>query len=244
MEGDLGSLAGRPADEKRHLRQLITSLRAAGGAGAVGPAFHRDVPDVDGVVLTIHAAYAGRIILSDSGPHGDQLEDLHAVLGEGPCIDAAVTGVPEAAADLDDPSARARWPRFARQAPERGIRAVFVCPLLLHAKPFGVLSAYRAVAGPLSLAADDLMRRYTHAATLILLDDARTTSEGSLDLVLPIAAGRVQQAVGVVMEYAEVDAPTALHRLRAYARSSERPMRDVIADVRTNRMPFDPTIAT
>jgi hypothetical protein len=46
------------------------------------------------------------------------------------------------------------------------------------------------------------------------------------------------------MEYADVDAATALHRLRAYARHSTRPMRDVIADVRTLRLPFDPTAPT
>jgi hypothetical protein len=244
MDADPGPPAGHPDDEQRHLRQLVSSLRAAGGVGAAGPACHREVPDLDGVVLTIDAAHAGRIILSDSGPHGDQLEDLHAVLGQGPCIDAAVTGTPIAAADLDDPSARSRWPRFAQQAPARGIRAVFARPLLLRGRPFGVLSAYRAFAGSLSPADDEQLRRHADAVTLVLLDETHTTSGGVPDFVLPIPAGKVQQAVGIVMEYAHVDAPTALHRLRAYARNSARPMHDVVAAVRTSRMPFDPTAAT
>ena len=244
MDADPRPPAGPPDDEQRYVRRLVASLRAAGGVGAAGPAFHREVPDVDGVVLTIDAAYAGWIVLSDSGAHGDQWEDLHAVLGEGPGIEAATTGLPVAVADLDDPSTRARWPRFTQHAPECGIRAVFVCPLLLRAKAFGVLSTYRAVAGPLSPIAHEQMRRYANAVTLILLDDVHTTDDGKLDFVLPVPAGRVQQAVGIVMEYADVDAPTALHRLRVYARSSERPLHDVVADVRTNRMPFDPTAAT
>lgn len=117
---------------------------------------------------------------------------------------------------------------------------MFACPLLLHAKPFGVLSAYRAATGPLSPTPDGQMRRYTHAVTRILLQDAHSNSDGALEFALPHPAGRVQQDVGVVMQYAG----TALHRLRAYAHSSARPMHDVVADVRNNRIPFDPTAVT
>ena len=51
-------------------------------------------------------------------------------------------------------------------------------------------------------------------------------------------AGEVQQAIGVIMEYATVDAATALHRLRAYGR---RPMHDVVSEVRTDHLPFSAT---
>jgi hypothetical protein len=244
MDADPGPTAGDPDDEQRQLRRLVASLRANGGVGAVGTACHRDMPDVDGVVLTINAAHAGRIILSDSGPHGDQLDDLHATLGEGPCIDAAATAKPVTAVDLEHPHARAKWPRFAEQAPGFGIRAVFAHPVLLGAQPIGVLSLYRAAAGPLAATDHEQVRRYVKAVAVILLDDLPTPRDGALDLVLPIRAGQVQQAVGIVMEYADVDAPTALHRLRAYARRSARPMHDVVADIRTCRLPFDPTEAT
>ena len=244
MDADPGPLAGDPGDEQRHVRRLASALRARGGVDAVGAACHGDVEDVDGVVLTVDAAHAGQIILSDSGPHGDQLEDLHATLGEGPCMDAAITGEPVAVADLGHPYAQTRWPRFAEQAPADGIRAVFVCPVLLIARPVGVLSAYRATAGPLSATDHEQLRRYAKAVAVILLDNPPVARNGALDFVLPIRAGQVQQAVGVVMEYADVDAPTALHRLRAYAWRSARPMHDVIAEVRTCRLPFDPTEAT
>ena len=244
MDADPGPTAGHPDDEQRHLRRLASSLRALGGVGAVGAACHRELPDVDGVVLTVDAAHAGRIILSDSGPHGDQLEDLHATLGEGPCIDAARTGEPVAAVDLDHPYAQTRWPRFAEHAPPCGIRAVFVIPVMLHAQPVGVLSAYRAAAGPLSATDQEHLSRHAGAVTVVLLDDLPATGNGALDFVLPIHTRQVQQAVGIVMEYADIDAPTALHRLRAYARRSARPMHDVVADVRTSLLPFDPTAAT
>jgi len=231
-------------EQQRRLRRLVSMLRARGGVGAVGPACHGDVPGVDGVVLAVLAAHAGRIIISDSGPHGDQLEDLHATLGEGPGIDAAVTGEPVTAVDLNQAQAHVSWPRFAVQALTCGIRAVVAYPVLLNAEPIGVLSLYRANPGDLSAAEHQGAVQYAHAATALLLDGTGIASAGQMSVTLPIHAGEVQQAVGVVMEYAGVDAATALHRLRAYAHHSARPMRDVVAEIRTCRLPFDPTTPT
>jgi hypothetical protein len=200
-----------------------------------------DVPGVDGVVLAVFAADAGRIIISDSGRAGDQLEDLHITLGEGPGVDAALTREPVTAADLDHPRAHLNWPRFAAQSLTCGVRAFFAYPVLLHSDPVGVLSLYRANPGPLSPADQEHVDRYTHAVTVLLLDTPHVNGTGQMNIALPIHAGEVQQAVGVVMEYAQVDAATALHRIRAYAHQSTRPMRDVVAEVRTCRLPFDPT---
>ena len=240
----MGADAGSGPPDHMQQRRLVSSLRAQGGVGAVGAACHRDVSDVDGVVLSVVAAHTGRIILSESGPDGDQLEDLHAILGEGPCLDAAVTGEPAMVVDLGQPSAHRSWPLFAGRAMTCGIRAIFAFPVRLHRRPVGVLSLYRATAGPLSIADQHLVEGYAQAVTVLLLDDLALTSTGRVSVALPIHAAQVQQAVGVVMEYAGVDAATALHRLRVYAHRSQRPMRDVIAEVRTCRLPFDPTAAT
>ena len=231
-------------ERERQLRRLVSALRARGGVGAVGPVCHGEVPEVDGVVLTVVAAHAGRIVLSDSGPHGDHLEDLHATLDEGPAIDAATISDIVAATDLHHAPARARWPRFAEQALASGIRAVFAYPVRRQTRPVGVLSLYRGAAGPLRAAVHERVQGYAAAVPVLLLDDLQVTDTGVPGMVLPAYAEEVQQAIGVVMEYAEVDAATALHRLRAYARDSARPMREVVAEVRTLRLPFDPTVPT
>jgi hypothetical protein len=168
------------------------------------------------------------------------LEDLYATLGQGPAVDTAAGGEPVTAADLDHPQAHTRWPRFAGQATASGIRAVFAYPVLLEARPIAVLSLYRATAGTLSTAERDQADLYAWAATVLLLDSSHTSS-GRLSITLPVHVREVQQAIGVVMEYAGVDAGTALHRIRVYARRSARPMRAVVAEVRTCRLPFDPT---
>jgi len=133
-------------DQRRGIRRLMVS-RALDGVAALCPACHHDVPGVDGVVLTTFVAYAGWIILTDSGPNGDRLEDLHATLGEGPRADVVATGRLVTYADLTHAQAHARWPRFAVQALASGIRAVFAFPVQLDAKTVGVLSVYRATAG-------------------------------------------------------------------------------------------------
>jgi GAF domain-containing protein len=177
---------------------------------------------------------AGWIILSDSGPEGDQLEDLSATLGEGPRVDAFTTGVPVAAADLVQ--AHARWPSFAARALACGIRAIFAFPVQQGTEPIGVLSVYRSTPGPLSATDRAQIGRYADtAAALLRVDDT-----GQARVCLPRDAVEVQQAVGVIMEHATVDAATALHRLRVYAHHSRRPMRDVVAEVRTADLPFNP----
>ena len=199
------------------------------------------MPGVDGAVLTTFVAHAGWIILSDSGPNGDRLEDLHVTLGEGPRIDVVTTGMPVTAADLSHAPAHTKWPRFAAQALASGIRAVFAFPVQLDARPVGVLSVYRATAGPLSAADHHRVSRYAHTAAVLLHVTAHVNSAGAASMPLPADAGEVQQAVGVVMQHAAVDAVTALHRLRSCAHHSRRPMRDVVAEARVGQLPFNPT---
>lgn len=231
-------------EQQRQVRQLVSALRARGGVGALGAGCHRDLPNVDGVVLTVFAAHAGWIIVSASGPRGDQLEDLHATLQEGPGIDAAGTNEIVAAADLNDAEARTRWPRFVDPALDCGLRAIFAYPVRWDTRPIGVLSLYRAAPGPLSVTDDERARRYAAAVPVLLLDNVHASSAPPVAMALPADTDEVQQAIGVVMEYAGVDAATALHRLRVYALSSGRPMRDVVAELRACRLPFDPTVAT
>jgi hypothetical protein len=236
-------MTGRPEDERRRfLRLRVSPPRAIDGVAALCRACHRTVSGIDGAVLTMLVAQAGWIILSDSGPGGDQLEDLYATLGEGPRVDAFITGVPVEAADLV--RSHTRWPYFAAGALACGIRAVFAFPVRFDTVPVGVLSVYRGTAGPLRAIDHARVGRYAHATTVLLRAAARLEDTGQASMRLPRDAGEVQQAVGVVMEHATVDAATALHRLRVYAYDSRRPMRDVVAEVCSDHLPFNPTTAT
>lgn len=229
-------------EEQRHVRRLVSSLRARGGVGALSAECLGEVPEVDGVVLSVLAAGAGEVMLSDSGPFADQVEDQHSRSGQGPHLDATATGDVVLADDLGAPAARSRWPLFAPEMAAAGVNSIFAFPVSIDGLPVGILSLHRGAAGPLSAAGQARARRYSEAAAVLLGDHATGGATGGV--VLPVYAGELQQAVGIIMEMGGVDAATALHRMRAYARHSSRPMREVVAEVRTCRLPFDPTAAT
>jgi GAF domain-containing protein len=236
-------MTGQPEDDRRrYLRLRVSPPRAVAGVAALCRACHGTVSGVDGAVLTVLVAQVGWIIVSDSGPGGDQLEDLYATLGEGPRVDAFSTGVPVAATDLVQ--AQVRWPYFAVRALACGIRAVFAFPVHYGTVPVGVLSVYGGTAGPLSATDHARVGRYAHTTTDLLRTAACVDDAGQANMCLPRDAGEVQQAVGVVMEHATVDAATALHRLRVYAHDSRRAMRDVVAEVRADHLPFNPMTPT
>jgi GAF domain-containing protein len=81
------------------------------------------------------------------------VQDLQLALGEGPCVDAWMSGEVVLEPDLADPAV-VRWLAFAQAGVEAGVRAVFAVPLRLGAAGIGVLVLYRDCVGVLS--ADEL----------------------------------------------------------------------------------------
>jgi GAF domain-containing protein len=220
------------------LHQLVSGLRARGGIAALAAACQDQLTDIDGAALSVLAGQQGWLLLSDSGPHADQLEDLQYSLREGPRVDAADTGAPVAVADLGGAAARRRWPAFAPQAVRHGIRAVFAYPVLHDGGPVGVLALYRGVAAPLTALESENAARYAAAAAVLLLDTVELDEHGGVSVLLPAQAAAVQQAVGVVMEHTGADADTALHLLREFASRRSLTMRSVVTDTLAGRLTF------
>ncbi len=171
-----------------------------------------------------------------------ELEDLTLTLGEGPGVDAT-TGGPVLVADLTEPECRNRWPMFAPAALDAGAGAMFALPLRVGGIRLGVLDLYRASAGDLGVEqlADVLIMADTACA--VLLDDA---ARRGVDRGDPWPGGtglrhpEVHQATGMIVVQLGVSAAVALVRLRAYAYSQDRLLRDVAADVVARRLRLDP----
>jgi diguanylate cyclase (GGDEF)-like protein len=75
------------------------------------------------------------------------IERLQNELGEGPCLEAYMYGLPVSVSDL---SADTRFPRFSPRALQDGLAAVFTFPLSLDETRLGALDLYRDTTGPLS----------------------------------------------------------------------------------------------
>jgi len=179
---------------------------------------------------------------------GGQLADLQLTLGEGPSLDASVSGGPVLASDLADWESASRWPAFAPAASSAGAAAVFVFPLVIGAIRAGVLGLYRDQPGPLSdfQLGDALV--FADTATMLLLDAqdgaaggaAARTGPGGQPAGLASRRAEVDQATGMLTEQLGVSITDAFARLRAYAYVNDIQLADVARDIVARRLRLFP----
>lgn len=167
------------------------------------------------------------------------LEDLQLTVGEGPCLDAFVSGGPVLVADLA--GAIGRWPGFASAAMEYGAAAVFSFPLHIGVYRLGSLDFYREAPTSLSNTeiTDALMLADLATQTIIEELDGHKAQDVSW-LADPHA--EVHQATGMVQIQLCTTTESALLRLRAHAYTHELPLAEVARQVtgRTLRFSSDP----
>jgi hypothetical protein len=180
----------------------------------------------------------------------EQLAELQLTLGEGPSLEASVSGGPALASDLASADSLGRWPVFAPAALRAGAAAVFVFPLRVGAIQAGVLGLYRARAGPLTdLQLGDALV-FADTATLLLLDsqdDAAanpTAAAGGQPAGLALHRAEIDQATGMLTEQLGTNIEDAFVRLRAYAYVNDLRLNDVARDIvaRRLRMRPDPSL--
>jgi hypothetical protein len=182
----------------------------------------------------------------------EHLAELQLTLGEGPSLDASVSGGPALASDLGSADAAGRWPVFAPAACGAGAAAVFVFPLQIGAIRAGVLGLYRVRPGPLTdvQLGDALV--FADTATLLLLD-AQAQAVGGLEAGMGAGAGAGGQPAGLALHRAEIDQATgmlteqlgtgiadAFVRLRAYAYANDLRLADVARDIVARRLRMRP----
>lgn len=145
-------------------------------------------------------------------------------VGDGPSVEAYVTGGPVLVPDLA--AAAVRWPLLDPGRSEVGAYASL--PLRIGAVRFGVLDLYRRTPGRLDGPALATVLRLADLAAVALVQhrgpaerwDAGTDSRPEID-----------QATGMLSVFLDVDVATAYARLRAHAYGTGRPLVAVAADV-------------
>lgn len=195
--------------------------------------------DIDGAAISLLTADPLRETVFASDATADLLEDLQFSLGEGACIDAAVTRRPVLVADMNDPAQTARWPVYAAAVVQQtGVRAVFALPLQWGAIDVGVLDLYRVAPGALSATQMRDALSAADAATLILLGlRSDPGDEHAWDRSWGNRA-EIHQATGMVVAQLGISAADALARLRAHAFAEQRLLGEVARDVVARRLRF------
>jgi ANTAR domain/GAF domain len=177
----------------------------------------------------------------------ESLAEVQITLGEGPCHDAAVSGVPVLAANLAD-GAGHRWAVFAETAVRAGAAAIFAFPLRIGAIRVGVLGLYRDKEGPLDPFQLGNALILADTAAMLLLDAAARQTDDPLPGAAPagqspdLAAhhAEIAQATGMLTEQLGVSITEAFARLRAYAYAQDQRLSDIAHDIVTRRLRLDP----
>ncbi|MGW4818597.1 GAF and ANTAR domain-containing protein [Streptomyces sp. NPDC004227] len=182
-----------------------------------------------------------------------RLAEIQATLGDGPSMYAAEAGAPVLASDLTAGRDARRWPVFAQQAAEVGVRAVYSVPLGDDAVCVGTLDLYGDVPHELSGRELHTARLVAGVMTLALMSlpldendaayEADVTGDGAgqASWLRAVAAEQdeVYQAIGMIMAQLGVGADEALALLRAHAFAESRTALDVAHEVITHRKRFD-----
>ncbi|MGZ4542868.1 MAG: GAF and ANTAR domain-containing protein [Mycobacteriaceae bacterium] len=193
----------------------------------------RDIVGVSGAGVMLMSGDIPRGSLCATDEVSNLIEELQFTLGEGPCIDAFKQNRVVIESDLAHP-VTPRWLAFTQQAVDAGARAVFAFPLRVGVVNLGVVDLYRDGPGPLT---DE-----QHADALVMAD---VVSHWVLDVQANAPSGAlaeelakdadfhfvVHNAAGAVSVQLGVSITEALIRLRAYAFSNNRLLRDVAENV-------------
>ncbi|HEX5494930.1 MAG TPA: GAF and ANTAR domain-containing protein [Mycobacteriales bacterium] len=225
---------------------LCTDGASPGGsATAVATAGAQALPG-DGGAVTLMSSDAHRQTLAATDEVITAVEQAQYTVGEGPSLDAVVTGRPVLVDDLSDPWHQATWPGLAGQLADLPVAGLFAFPMRLGATPVGVALCYRRLAGELDAEEVTFALRAANVLTLALLhireEHAGPDDEQGDWLGDGMPGTRaVHQATGMVMvQLGGVTSPVAFARLRAYAFAHERTLDDVAAAIVARHLVLEP----
>lgn len=226
------------------LSRILGELSAEGDGGWSSSRLcevTRDIIGVSGAGVMLMSGEIPRGSLCTTNEVSNLIEELQFTLGEGPCVDAYHQDQVVVEPDLAHPGIP-RWFGFTPRAVEAGVGALFAFPLQVGTVRLGAVDLYRDGPGPLS---DD-----QHADALVMadviahwvLDVQADAPPGAMAAELEADADfhfAVHNAAGAVSVQLGVSITEALIRMRAYAFTNDRLLREVADDVVARRIRFE-----
>lgn len=121
---------------------------------------------VDGAAVAIHTDDAdARDLLYATNSEAARIDELQFTTGEGPCIDAFVTGVPQLHPNIGHRPDTTGWPSFASEVlQELGVHGVYAFPLFSGGARLGGLELYTQKSG--TMTAQQITAAQAAASTL------------------------------------------------------------------------------
>jgi transcriptional regulator with GAF, ATPase, and Fis domain len=163
----------------------------------------------------------GRLRVMAASTEQIQLLELFQLQNdEGPCLDSFRSGAIVAHPDLAEPSP---WPRFAAESVAAGYPSVCAIPMRLKERVLGCLNLFMSTAESLPPTDVALAQALADVASIAVVQDqaARLAAirEGHLQHALTSRI-KIEQAKGMIAEFARIDMDRAFNRLRTHARNN------------------------
>jgi GAF domain-containing protein len=216
---NIGALAGLDAegDLGRAMQQITSAAKALLGVDGAGLM----LADERGVLRWATA----------SDQQIQIIEEGEERLGEGPCVNAFVEHAPMV---MRDAAKEPHWGRITDVVTGQEMRAGLSVPVQLEGGPIGTLDLYSAAPRDWDQTEISAAQVYAALAATLLGQAVGAQVKGRLAEQLQAAfdhRSRIERAKGMLMVQEGIDDAAAFERLRSSARSSRRPLIEVVDEV-------------
>jgi transcriptional regulator with GAF, ATPase, and Fis domain len=187
-----------------------------------------DLLDVDAAGILLLNQDQRLEVAASSNTAARYVELFQIQCRSGPCVEVVRTGRPIMVTSRVQ--LERRWPVFARATTRVGFSGVYAVPMRVHEETIGALNLFST--GPAGLGDLDaeVTRALAHAATIGIMQQRSLTRATLLAEQLQLALNTrtaVEQAKGIVSEYAGVDVAAAFEAIRSFARSHQATLSSV-----------------
>jgi GAF domain-containing protein len=219
LSRNISALAGLDAERDlgRAMQQIATAARELLG--------------VDGAGLML-ADERGQLRWATASDQQTQvIEEGQERLGQGPCVNAFAEHAPMA---MRDAAKEPQWGKITDVVTGQEMRAGLSVPVQLEGGPIGTLDLYSAQPRDWDQAEISAAQVYAALAATLLSQAVGAQVKGRLAEQLQTAFAhrtRIERAKGMLMVQEGIDDAAAFERLRSAARSSRRPLIEVVDEL-------------
>jgi GAF domain-containing protein len=227
---------GMPIDHAA-LVQNVSSLGALDPEQDLGRAMQqitsaaKELLRVDGAGLML-ADERGQLRWATASDQPTQIvEEGQERLGQGPCVNAFAAHAPMA---MRDAAKEPHWGKITDVVTGQEMRAGLSVPVQLEGGPIGSLDLYSAKPRDWDQAEISAAQVYAALAATLLSQAVGAQVKGRLAEQLQVAfkhRTRIERAKGMLIIQEGIDDAEAFERLRSAARSSRRPLIEVVDEV-------------
>jgi GAF domain-containing protein len=190
----------------------------------------RAVPMAEGASMTGFEV-SGPEVVAASNDWAGELDEMQYAEHEGPCIDAARTGV---LFRVRDATSETRWPSYMPRAVEHGALSMMSIPMTVEAKTIGAINVYAKEVdafGAEDVSVAEIIAAHASLATQVTstLHEHRNLSEQLRTAMASRAT--IEQAKGIIMATVGCDADTAFERLAQQSQHENRKLREIAEDL-------------